>query len=498
MDVKIAFLNGDLEEEVYMKHKVCKLVKLLYGLKKAPKQWHQKFDKVVLSNGFVLNQYDRCVYRKFYESGKGVTICRYVDDMLIFGTNQNQLDKKVFVTNVFHESLRVDVFLGINIKCENRGIVMTQSHYIEKVLKKFNCEDCSPVSTLVDPEEKLMQNIEWLRNLIYEIPIWPKPIAPISIYCSSAATLARDYSLYNGKSRHLGVRHSMIRELNINGVISIEFVWSQHNLADLLMKGRASDGSVEGNLLNGSFEKLRIQPPNHWGSTPGSRVQGAAAADRVQGAEPVVEKKLDLDLAMLKDKICILFNFVSHADFTMTYVDEDGDIVCLDTDDELHEVVHQNLNPVRITIKLNRGSRYSHIIIILLTTLVATLMEVEAVCKLPKYGFSTCWQDYGYAVVTGGNRGIGFEICRQLALTGVEVILTSRNKSRGEEAVEKLKISGLSNVIFHQLDIKDPSSVACLVKFIETRFKKLDILVNNAAEIGIIIHEEEFRAGGGF
>ncbi|GKA37169.1 glucose/ribitol dehydrogenase [Tanacetum coccineum] len=81
------------------------------------------------------------------------------------------------------------------------------------------------------------------------------------------------------------------------------------------------------------------------------------------------------------------------------------------------------------------------------------------------------------AVVTGGNRGIGFEICRQLALTGVEVILTSRNENRGEEAVEKLKISGLSNVIFHKLDIKDPSSIACLVKFIETRFKKLDILV---------------------
>ncbi|PWA97034.1 glucose/ribitol dehydrogenase [Artemisia annua] len=102
------------------------------------------------------------------------------------------------------------------------------------------------------------------------------------------------------------------------------------------------------------------------------------------------------------------------------------------------------------------------------------------------------------AVVTGGNRGIGFEICRQLASKGVEVILTSRNESRGVEAVEKLNISGLTNVVFHQLDIKDPSSIACLAKFIETRFKKLDILVNNAAEVGIIIHEEEFRTGGGF
>nr|GEW68140.1 glucose/ribitol dehydrogenase [Tanacetum cinerariifolium] len=109
------------------------------------------------------------------------------------------------------------------------------------------------------------------------------------------------------------------------------------------------------------------------------------------------------------------------------------------------------------------------------------------------------------AVVTGGNKGIGFEICGQLALTGIEVILTSRNESRGVEAVEKLNkaveklnSSGLSNVIFHQLDITNSSSIGRLGKFIETRFRKLDILINNAAEIGLIIHEEEFKAGGGF
>ncbi|GKC42181.1 zinc finger, CCHC-type containing protein [Tanacetum coccineum] len=72
MNVKTAFLNGELEEEVYMnqhlgfilpgnENKVCKLVKSLYGLKQAPKQWHQKFDEVVLSNGNLLNQADKCV-----------------------------------------------------------------------------------------------------------------------------------------------------------------------------------------------------------------------------------------------------------------------------------------------------------------------------------------------------------------------------------------------------------------------------------------------------
>ncbi|GKC37459.1 hypothetical protein Tco_1049843 [Tanacetum coccineum] len=68
---------------------------------------------------------------------------------------------------------------------------------------------------------------EWLRNLIHEIPIWPKLISLISIHCDRSATLAKAYSqMYNGKSRHVGVRHSMIRELIMNGVISIEFVRS--------------------------------------------------------------------------------------------------------------------------------------------------------------------------------------------------------------------------------------------------------------------------------
>ncbi|GKB59653.1 zinc finger, CCHC-type containing protein, partial [Tanacetum coccineum] len=83
---------------------------------------------------------------------------------------------------------------------------------------------------------------EWLKNLLLEIPLWSKPITPISIRCDSAATLAKDYSqMYNGMSRHLGVRHNMIHELITNGVVSIEFVRSQRNLANHLTKGLARD-----------------------------------------------------------------------------------------------------------------------------------------------------------------------------------------------------------------------------------------------------------------
>nr|GEV60672.1 hypothetical protein [Tanacetum cinerariifolium] len=150
MNVKTAFLNGDLEE-VYMKQpkrfimpgneqKVCKLVKSLYGLKQAPKQWHQKFDEVVLSSGFLLNQSEKCVYSKFDRFGKGVIICLYVDDKLIFDTNQNQVDKtKKFLSSGFSikDMGKADVILG-----------------------------CSLVSTPMDPVEKLKPNKGKLVDLL--------------------------------------------------------------------------------------------------------------------------------------------------------------------------------------------------------------------------------------------------------------------------------------------------------------------------------------------
>ncbi|GJN02241.1 hypothetical protein PR202_ga19572 [Eleusine coracana subsp. coracana] len=85
------------------------------------------------------------------------------------------------------------------------------------------------------------------------------------------------------------------------------------------------------------------------------------------------------------------------------------------------------------------------------------------------------------AVVTGGNKGIGLEVCRQLASDGVTVVLTARNEKRGAEAVEKLTGLGLSDVIFHQLDITDTSSIERLAEFLKSRFGRLNILVNNAA-----------------
>ncbi|GJR37539.1 zinc finger, CCHC-type containing protein [Tanacetum coccineum] len=216
MDVKTAFLNGDLDEEVYMnqpqgfimpgnENKVCKLIKSLYGLKQAPKQWHQKFDEVVLSNGYLLNQSD-----KF--------------DLI-----------KEFLSSRFSmkDMKEADVILGIRIKHESNGIAISQSHYIEKAVsqleysrvigclmyamtctrsniafvvgklssgaiswasKKQTCIIGSIMESKFVALASAGKEAEWLKNLLLEIPLWSKPIAPISIRCDSAATLANAYS----------------------------------------------------------------------------------------------------------------------------------------------------------------------------------------------------------------------------------------------------------------------------------------------------------------
>jgi len=81
------------------------------------------------------------------------------------------------------------------------------------------------------------------------------------------------------------------------------------------------------------------------------------------------------------------------------------------------------------------------------------------------------------AVVTGANKGIGFEISKQLASNGVFVVLTARDVTRGNEAIEKLTSIGISNVVFHPLDVVNGSSINSLAEFVKAQFGKLDILV---------------------
>ena len=177
-DVKTAFLNGVLDEEIYMEQpdgfvldgqerKVCKLLKSLYGLKQAPKQWREKFERTLTAAGFVVNEADKCVYYR-HGGGEGVMLCLYVDDILIFGTNMNVIKEvKDFLSCCFEmKDLGVaDVNLNIKLlRYDDGGITLLQSHYVQKILSRFSYSDYKPSPTTYDTSVLLQKNRRIARD----------------------------------------------------------------------------------------------------------------------------------------------------------------------------------------------------------------------------------------------------------------------------------------------------------------------------------------------
>ena len=147
IDVKTAFLNGDMDEEIYMsqpegcvvpstEHKVCKLVKALYGLKQAPKQWHEKFDQVLVLNGYVINDLDKCIYFKSIDATTYMIICLYFDNMLILSPNLGTINetKWMLASNFDMKDMgEADVILSIKITKTSDGFRLSQEHYVKKI-----------------------------------------------------------------------------------------------------------------------------------------------------------------------------------------------------------------------------------------------------------------------------------------------------------------------------------------------------------------------------
>ncbi|KAJ9566348.1 hypothetical protein OSB04_002314 [Centaurea solstitialis] len=156
IDVKTAFLNGKLTEDVYMEqpggfedpknpNKVCKLLKSIYGLKQASRSWNLHFDERIKEFGFAKSEFEPCVYTKF--SGSIVTfLVLYVDDILLIGNNVPTLQsvkswlRKCFQMKDLGEAAYI---LGIKIyrNRSKRLIGLSQSTYIDKILKKFRMDE---------------------------------------------------------------------------------------------------------------------------------------------------------------------------------------------------------------------------------------------------------------------------------------------------------------------------------------------------------------------
>ena len=114
---------------------------------------------MLVTNGYFINDVDKCIYNK-YENNTCAVICLYVDDMLIFGPSLEVVcETKKFLGSKFNmkDLEEIEVILGIKITRTPNRLKLSQEHYVEKILRKFEHFDCKPVSTPYDPNSQLKE-----------------------------------------------------------------------------------------------------------------------------------------------------------------------------------------------------------------------------------------------------------------------------------------------------------------------------------------------------
>uniref|UniRef100_A0A2N9EUN8 Integrase catalytic domain-containing protein n=1 Tax=Fagus sylvatica TaxID=28930 RepID=A0A2N9EUN8_FAGSY len=169
MDVKNAFLNGELTEEVYMQlppgfsqppgfsPKVCRLRRALYGLKQAPRAWFAKFSSTISQHGFSASSYDSALF--FRRSDHGITLLLlYVDDMIITGDDvQGIQDLKRFLGQHFEmkDLGPLSYFLGLEVSSSSDGYYLTQAKYTSDLISRAGITDSKIVDTPIEYNNRL-------------------------------------------------------------------------------------------------------------------------------------------------------------------------------------------------------------------------------------------------------------------------------------------------------------------------------------------------------
>jgi hypothetical protein len=160
MDVKSAFLNGVIEEEVYVKqppgfenekypHRVYRLKRALYGLKQAPRAWYGRLRGFLLSREFVMHTVDRTLF--LLKHGNDLLIVQIHVDDIVFGASSHNLVAKFAdeMSREFEMSMmgELQYFLGLQIKQGKHGTFVHQTKYTKDMLRKFQMQDVKPMST---------------------------------------------------------------------------------------------------------------------------------------------------------------------------------------------------------------------------------------------------------------------------------------------------------------------------------------------------------------
>jgi hypothetical protein len=160
MDVKSAFLNGPVKEEVYVEqppgfedseypNHVYKLSKALYGLKQAPRAWYECLRDFLITNGFKVRKDDPTLFTKTI--AKDLFVCQiYVDDIIFGSTNKSTCEEfsRIMIQKVEMSMMgELKYFLGFQVKKLQDGTFISQTKYIQDILNKFGMKDAKPIKT---------------------------------------------------------------------------------------------------------------------------------------------------------------------------------------------------------------------------------------------------------------------------------------------------------------------------------------------------------------
>ena len=259
LDVKSAFLNGILLEEVYVtqppgfekegeEHKVYKLYKALYGLRQAPRAWYARLSKYLLNLGFTKCPFEHAVYIE-REGSDVLIIGVYVDDLLITGTRVDSITGfKRQMNSEFEMSDmgKIAYYIGIEVEQGQGYIEIKQTAYAKRILERAGMVDCKPVSYPMEPRiplhkdenGKLVNPTEFksliggLRYLVHTRPNIAFPVGMVSRFMEKPTAL------------HLSATKRILRY--VKGTLSYGLVYTKSR-GDYLLTG-FSDRDFGGNI----------------------------------------------------------------------------------------------------------------------------------------------------------------------------------------------------------------------------------------------------------
>ncbi|KAA3487963.1 Integrase, catalytic core [Gossypium australe] len=270
MDVKSAFLNRFLKEEIYVEQpqeftipgceaKVYKLYRALYGLKQAPKAWYERIDSHLTEMGFERTISEPTLYVKKIGNETLLIISLYVDDLLVIGSNnklvivfKDQIQEKFEMSDLG----QMTYFLSLEVNQAHNAVFINQKGFAIKILRRYSMKNCKPVKLLgysdndwVGSSKDMKSTLGyfftlgslvvnqaiWLRKLLNDLNLKQEEATKIKCDNQSAVAIAKNL-VFHGRTKHFKIKYHFVKEVEQAKEVTLVHYSSQDQLADILTK----------------------------------------------------------------------------------------------------------------------------------------------------------------------------------------------------------------------------------------------------------------------